>query len=170
MRSHIIFSLLAITISSVTASPAVFNSLDTLDIFSRPDSRSEIWSLLLPGEAVTLEVITATGWLGFEPGVAQAANTSSFRYRWLPPDSSIATDSLPVVWAPKLDVSYVMTPVDTPVYPDQDTTSTPLATIPSNSAAAIIGITATWFKVDLLDSPLEEDIQGWILSEAVSIN
>ncbi len=170
MRFHVIFSLLAITISSVSASPAAFESLDSLDVYSRPNSRSEIWSQLLPGESVTLEVITASGWLGFEPGVAQAANTCSFRYRWLPPDSSVATDSLTVIWAPKLDVSYAMTQMDTPIYPDQDTTSTPLAIIPSNSAAAIIGITATWFKVDLYDSPLEEDVQGWILSEAVSIN
>lgn len=170
MKFHITFTLLVLAYSSVTASPVAFKSLDTLDIFSRPNPGSEIWSQLLPGETVTLEVITEFGWLGFEPGVAQAANTCSFRYRWLPPDSSVATDSLPIVWAPKLDVSYAMSQVDTPVYPDQNTASTPLITIPSNSAAAIIGITATWFKVDLSDSPQEEDIQGWILCEAVSIN
>ncbi|MCK5130818.1 MAG: hypothetical protein KAR40_01535 [Candidatus Sabulitectum sp.] len=156
---------------AATAAAITFTPQDTLNIYSRPDSRSEIWSQLLPDENVTLEVKTASGWFGFDPGVAQAANTCSFRYRWLAPDGITASaDSLPVVWAPVLDVSYAMMQTDTPVYPDQDTASTPLAVIPANSAAAILGITATWFKVDLSDSPENLDIQGWIQSEAVSIN
>jgi hypothetical protein len=63
-----------------------------------------------------------------------------------------------------------MTPADTPVYPDQDTTETPVAVIPANSAAAVCELQTVWFKVDLIDSPVEQDIQGWILSESVSLN
>lgn len=160
-----------IWIVPAVAAAVTFTPQDTLNIHSRPDSRSGIWSQLLPGEYVTLEVKTASGWLGFDPGVAQAANTCSFRYRWLAPDTGItATDSLPVVWAPGLDVSYAMTHMDTPVFPERDATAAPLAIIPANSASALIGLTAGWLKVDLSDSPDSVDIQGWILSEAVSIN
>ncbi len=170
MKNQIICILPMIVFLSITAVAVAFSPEDTLDVYYRPDSHSEVWSQLLPDENVTLAVKTTSGWLGFDPGVAQAANTCSFRYRWLAPDTCIVADSLPVVWAPKLNVSYAMTQMDTPVYPDQDTTSTPLAVIPANSAAAIEGLTATWLKVDLNDSPEDMDIQGWIQSEAVSIN
>ena len=148
----------------------VFTADESLDVYSRPCSLSGVWSAIDEGETVNLEVRTISGWLGFDPGVAQAANTCSFRYRWLKPVSGISADSLPLVWSPDCGVTYAMTPTETPVYPDKDTTLTPIAVIPVNSAAAVCELQTFWLKVDLIDSPLEQDIQGWILSESVSLN
>ncbi len=171
MRFRSIRTLLVTAFLSTTAASATLTASDTLNVYTRPDFRSGIWSTITPGDTVTLTVRTRSGWLGFDPGVAQAANTCSFRYRWLAPDTGItAADSLPVVWAPRPDESYAMIQVETPVFPARDTTTAPLAIIPANSAAALIGITSGWLKVDLSDSPDSVDIQGWILSEAVSIN
>jgi hypothetical protein len=50
-----------------------------------------------------------------------------------------------------------MTPADTPVYPDQDTTQPQVAVIPANAAAAVCELQTFWLKVDLIDSPLELD-------------
>ena len=171
MRFGRIHTLMVVAFLSTTAVALSFTAEETLDTFTRPDRDSDVWSELPAGESVNLEVRTASGWLGFDPGVAQAANTCSFRYRWLPPGTvAVSTEELPVVWAPTLYVSYAMTQVETPVYAHQDTTETPLAMIPPNSAVAIVGITVTWFRVDMSDSPENVDLQGWIPSEAVSIN
>lgn len=170
MKYLLILTVLLTAISTATAAEISFTAIDSLEIYYRPHLNSTAWSTIIPGDSLLLEVRTETGWLGFDPGVAQAANTCSFRYRWLPPDENIESDSLPVVWAPKPDVSYAMTEMDTPVYPDQDTTSTPLTVIPANSAASIEGLTAEWYKVDLYDSPSGENIRGWIQTEGISIN
>ncbi|MCK5841837.1 MAG: hypothetical protein KAH31_06705 [Candidatus Sabulitectum sp.] len=171
MEFQKIRAIILIAFLTTSAVAVSFTSEETTDTFTRPDPDSDIWAELLPGEGVSLEVRTESGWLGFDPGVAQAANTCSFRYRWLPPGTAtVSVEGLPVVWAPSLYVSYAMTQVETPVYAGQDTTSTPLAVIPANSAVAIVGISVIWFRVDMNDSPEEVDIQGWILSEAISIN
>ncbi|MCD4707471.1 MAG: hypothetical protein K8S62_07010 [Candidatus Sabulitectum sp.] len=171
MKREKMWTLMVTAFLSTTAAAFPFTAHDSIEVHSRPYSLSAVWSVILPGETVMLEVRTASGWLGFDPGVAQAANTCSFRYRWLAPDTGItAADSLPVVWAPRPDESYAMIQEDTPVFSTQDTTTAPLAIIPANSAAALIGLTAGWLKVDLSDSPDSVDIQGWILSETVSIN
>ncbi len=171
MKFQKIQTIILIAFLATSAIAVSFTAEETVDTFTRPDPDSDIWAELLPGEGVNLEVRTESGWLGFDPGVAQAANTCSFRYRWLPPGvTTVSTGELPVVWAPTLYVSYAMTQVETPVYAGQDTTSTPLAVIPANSAVSIVGISVTWFRIDMSDSPENIDIQGWILSESVSIN
>jgi len=152
------------------ASAFVLTAEESLAVYTRPCSLSGVWSAIDEGETVNLEVRTISGWLGFDPGVAQAANTCSFRYRWLKPVSGISADSLPLVWPPDCGVTYAMTPADTPVYPDRDTTLAPVAVISANSAAAVTELQTFWIKVDLTNSPVEQDIQGWILSESVSLN
>jgi len=41
---------------------------------NRPDSTSSAFGTLEPGYSVDINVRTAGGWLGFDPGTAQAAN------------------------------------------------------------------------------------------------
>lgn len=152
-----IILIVCLTTSAVAFS---FTAEETINTFIRPDPDSDIRAELLPGEEVNLQVRTESGWLGFDPALAQAANICIFRYRWLPPGSvSVSAEELPVVWAPSLYVSCAMTQVETPVYAGQDTTSTPLAVIPANSAVAIVEISVTWFRVDMSDSPENLDIR-----------
>ena len=144
---------------------------DSLTVFYRPDSLSRIFSTIAPIDTIFLEVKTENNWFGFDPGVAQAASTGSFRYRWITTELLLSDSiDLPCVWAPECSVSYVMTQISTPVYSSTDSTLSPIAVIPSNSAAAITDSTENWLKVDLGNSPLQKNIQGWILRETISLN
>ncbi len=144
---------------------------DSLTVFDRPDSLSQVFAVIVPADTIFLEVKTKDNWFGFDPGIAQAANTGSFRYRWITTGSLLSDSTgLPSVWAPECSISYAMTQISTPVFSSTDSMSSPVAVIPSNSAAAITDSTETWLKVNLDNSPLQKNIQGWILRETVSIN
>lgn len=139
--------------------------------FERPDQEADIFGVILKGETVELLVRTSEGWLGFDPGTAQAGNTGSFRFRWIMPDSSIQeTDSLEIAWGPEPGITYVMTYEDTPVYSFPDTASAIIASISGNSAAAVEDTLSGWIFADLKQSPFPRSILGWIRCEGVSLN
>lgn len=74
-------------------------------IYSLPIAATSHFGQLAKGEKVTLAVRTATGWVGFDPGTAQAANVGIFRLRWVRTADAFGADSadcahLPVVVAP----------------------------------------------------------------------
>lgn len=163
----IVSILIAITVISVIFCPET-----PLTAYNRPDSSASVFGTLEAGEAVDISVKTTGFWLGFDPGTAQAANTGSFRYRWLPPGTEVTADmdSLETVWAPEPGVTYAMTSVETQVWAEPDSESIPLAAIGSNSAAGVVEISGNWIKVNLNDSPEPEDIKGWISFTGVSIN
>lgn len=139
--------------------------------YNRPDSSASVFGILEVGEPVNITVRTASGWLGFDPGTAQAANTGSFRYRWLPPGTiSAGTDSLETLWAPKPGITYAMTYSETPVFTEPDTASVLLSTIGCCSAAEVMETSGNWVKVNLNGSPEPQDIQGWISFDGVSLN
>ena len=154
-------------LAALTALPCTVE--DSLTAYERPGLSAEVFGTIAPGEVIEVLVITGSEWLGFDPGTAQAGNSGSFHYRWLPPNSLPVTDSLEVVWAPKPGVTYIMTSEDTPVYSDADTASTVLITLPAGSGAEMAGVKMGWVYVDLWESSVEEDIQGWVISDIITI-
>lgn len=154
-------------LAALTALPCTVEN--SLTAYERPGLSAEVFGTISPGEVVEVLVITGSGWLGFDPGTAQAGNSGSFRYRWLQPNSIPVTDSLEVVWAPGPGVTYIMTMEDTPVYAEADTASSVLITLPAGSGAEMAGVNMDWVRVDLWDSSVEEDIQGWVIADIISI-
>lgn len=149
----------------------LFTPTESLTVYSRPDSLSTIFSVINPTDTLFLEVKTIDNWFGFNPGVAQAANTGSFRYRWIKTEELISINPiLPCIWGPQGNVLYAMTQDSTAVYPIANSSTNPIILIPPNSAAAITDSTELWFKVNLKNSPLNEEIQGWVQREVISIN
>ncbi|RTQ53765.1 hypothetical protein EJV47_03255 [Hymenobacter gummosus] len=73
-------------------------------IYQRPAAGAAKFGQLAAGEEVTLAARTAAGWVGFDPGTAQAANVGIFRLRWVRAAEAFApADScarLPLVDAP----------------------------------------------------------------------
>ena len=69
------------------ACTVVANSDVTL--YNRPNTASGEFGTLAAGETAVMTGQTADGWLGFDPGVAQAANVGIFRLRWVAPDSDV---------------------------------------------------------------------------------
>jgi len=147
---------------------------ESLDVYLRPDSAGSVWFTLPPGESVDVMARTAGGWLGFDPGVAQAGNSGSFRYRWLPPGGPYSLDgdseSLGVVWGPVPEVAYAMTFDPVPVYLEPDSLSTVVGCLPENSAAAIEVAIQGWFEIDPSDGPSQATPPGWVRAGEVSIN
>ncbi len=149
-------------------------SLDSIAVFQRPDSCAAVWSMLAAFEGAVISGRTVDGWLGFDPGVAQAANIGSFRLRWISEDENFVIegelDSVSVIWGPKAGITYAMIYQDSPLFAEPDSLSMVIDSIPSGSAAGIISRTGDWYLLDLKESPLEDSIQGWISSLPVSIS
>ena len=148
--------------------------LDSVDVFTRPDSSASFMIRLAPGDQVVVTGRTVDGWLGFDPGVAQAANIGSFRLRWIAGDARYFTDGelscVPVVWGPQTGITYAMIYESSPLYSEPDCHSAIADSVPSSCAAAIVSRTEDWYLLDLSIGPLELDIEGWIESMDVSVN
>ena len=148
--------------------------LDSVAVFTRPDSSVLFSSSLAPRDQVVISGRTDDGWLGFDPGVAQAANIGSFRLRWIAGDSKYITDGVlscvPVVWGPQADITYAMIYETSPIYSEPDSNSAVVDSVPSSCAAGILSRTEDWYLLDLSTGPLGLDIEGWIESMDVSVS
>ena len=152
--------------------PAV--AKDSADAYMRPDTLSILFSHLSPGDSVEVCALSDRGWLGFQPGVAQAANTGSFRLRWIPPSAEMEIlgdpEELPVVWTPKTGTAYAMVNWATPVYQEPDTLSAVLDTLRAEDAAAIESRRDDWLLVDPSRGPSGHGRSGWVNLGNVSIS
>ena len=59
-----------------------------------PDDTSDVFGELFPGDAFEALARTAEGWVGFDPGVAQAGNIGLARHRWVFLTASISPSCL----------------------------------------------------------------------------
>ena len=91
--------------TSVADSQCVRVATRLASIYYLPLAATSRFGQLAKGDEVTLAARTATGWVGFDPGTAQAANVGVFRLRWVRPADAFGADSaacahLPVVVTP----------------------------------------------------------------------
>jgi hypothetical protein len=144
-----------------------FQPGDSISVYTRPDFSSTIFGTLLPGESVELTVITLNGWLGFDPGTAQATATESFRYRWLPPGSApVDTTGLERVWAPAAGITCAIAVADTPVHSSADTSSAALFTLEAGTAAEVVEQNSNWLRI----TGGSEGVSGWVMLRDISLS
>jgi hypothetical protein len=147
---------------------------DSTVAYMRPDTLSMVFAHLSPGDSVQAIAWSESGWLGFEPGVAQAANTGSFRYRWIPPSARLGIlgdpDELPTVWVPETGTAYAMVNWVTPVYLEPDTLSAVLDSLRVEDAAAILNRQGDWLLVDPSLGPSGRGASGWVNLRDISIS
>ena len=163
-------------VTEEAACTVVANSDVTL--YNRPDTASGEFGTLAAGETAVVMGQTANGWLGFDPGVAQAANVGIFRLRWVAPDSDVTQSGGCAALTEYPSISptacYEMAMADTPVYEQPDDTAVTIATLPAGEYTAITGKTdQDWYQVDLSDGTLADSHGGeigWITSAAVNFN
>lgn len=120
-----------------------------------------------------LSARTADGWLGFEPGVAQAANVGIFRLRWV-----LATEvtvkgnceALPEVVGPPPGVCFTMPMEDTAVYAQPNSNAPIVATLTVGQYAAVKDIGGGWAYLEqgVGNGGLERG--GWIPQAALNLN
>jgi len=169
-----IFSGSVVFSQSVGENECMLICMDSVDVFSRPDSAAPLMIRLGPRNKVIISGKTVDGWLGFDPGVAQAANTGSFRLRWIPGDGKFVIDGelsdVPLVWGPPPGITFAMIYEVSTLYSEPDSLSAIVDTMPPLSAAGILSRTDEWYLLDLAIGPLGQDIEGWIESADVSVS
>ncbi|MEX1071027.1 MAG: SH3 domain-containing protein [Anaerolineales bacterium] len=127
------------------------------------------------GFETQVSIRTFDGWVGFDPGVAQAANIGIFRYRWLHFDQvSLSGNCVSVpqaTWVPQPDACYDMPMEAVSVYSGADTSSSVLATLEIEDFAAVLGLTGTgWAQVDLGDGNTGLTGIGWVEDSTLNMN
>jgi hypothetical protein len=143
-------------------------------VYQRPSLDAEVFGTLSPGDRVAVGATTADGWIGFDPGTAQAANVGVFRLRWVQPGDAISLEGtcqdLPVVVGPPAGVCFTMAMEDIPVYSEPDASSALLVTMHSGDYAQVVSSAGAWFQIDLSVGNLAQNQMGWISSQYVNFN
>jgi hypothetical protein len=148
---------------------------DTVTAYTRPSLQADPFGQVSgAGFPILVGASTADGWLGFDPGVAQAANTGVFRYRWvLAAQVQVegACDAVPLVQGPPPGICFTM-PMDvTPVYTNPDNTSAVIVSLTVDQYAAVLGKTNNgWAKLDLGVGNSGVDQMGWVPEETLNFN
>lgn len=163
------------TATPTPSGPCVIVASGTVSAYSRPSVASGVFGTMQAGESYPVEAKTADGWFGFEPGVAQAANTGLFRLRWVQEGTSGLTiegdcSSVPVVVGPAAGVCYLMPMGSTPVYESPDVSSPVLATLELNDYVAVIARSTAWARVDLGQGNTGLEGLGWVEESAFNFN
>ncbi len=83
----LILILIGLAISMAAAgcdpqSSCEFTGNMALTVYRLPDSSSDIFGTMASGETHSVLAYTSDGWIGFDPGVAQAGNIGLAHHRW----------------------------------------------------------------------------------------
>ncbi|MBN1259088.1 MAG: hypothetical protein JXB35_00265 [Anaerolineae bacterium] len=157
--------------------PCTIHADANVAVYQRPSTVASVFGTLMPGDTYPALVRTVEGWFGFDPGVAQAANTGVFRYRWI--EKGVAglqlegdCEALPVVVGPPPGVCFDMPMESVLVYAAPDLTTTVVATLVVEDYAAIVGRTGdgAWYKVDLEPGNTGLAVVGWIEGWTINMN
>lgn len=148
---------------------------ETTTLYDRPSTSAQVFS---EGEADFTAVVngrTADGWVGFDPGIAQAANFGIFRLRWVHFDEVSLTGDCASVpqasWVPQADLCYTMPMESVNVYSGANTDSNVLATLNPEDFASVSGFTNTgWAQVDLGAGNTGHSGIGWMEEMSLNLN
>ena len=143
--------------------------------YTRPSPNALVFGSMSPGFRVLAEGRTADGWLGFEPGVAQAANVGVFRLRWVEESSDVwlegACGDLPELAGPPAGVCFTMPMNEVDVYAEPKVSSQVVITMMMGDYAAVIGSTADeWARVDLSVGNTGLEVSGWVQGSTLNLN
>ncbi len=155
--------------------PCLVTTSADVTTYTRPSLLADIFSTVSLPPDLEIASRSADGWLGFDPGVAQAANIGVFRLRWIPPEATFTLTGncagLPVEpWVPEPGACYemVMGPVE--VHASADPTSAVSATLNVGDFVAILGRTATGWLFVNGDQANTPGVIGFISELAMNAN
>jgi len=157
------------------ASPCTLNAISEVTVYFRPNTGSNVFGTLSIGMPVEATARTSDGWIGFDPGVAQAANSGIFRLRWVQESGNITLEGacagLPVVEVPPEGICFIMPMDNTSVYEEANLASNLVATLTAQEYAAVTGRTMdNWYRVDLAIGNTSSNQAGWVEESAINLN
>jgi hypothetical protein len=158
-----------------SAGACQITALNDVTIYNRPSTAADVFSTQPAGFNIKFSARTSNGWLGFDPGVAQAANIGSFRLRWIAPGTQTITGGcsrLPVVWGPPPGICFDMPMEDTNVHASNDTSAPVVVRLNVGDFAAVSGLTSdgSWAKVDLGPGNTGSSATGWVDASTLNLN
>jgi hypothetical protein len=154
--------------------PCAVTVTGSTTVYTRPSLEADVFGTLTPDIPIEPGALTADGWIGFDPGVAQAANVGPFRLRWVqnggPVTLSGDCSSVPVIVGPPTGVCFEMFMETTDVHSAPDAASSVITTAQSQDYVAVDGQSGSWLRVDLSQGNLGLSGAGWIPSDAANFN
>jgi hypothetical protein len=161
--------------ATLAPEPCLMVAQGDVTVYSRPSSNAAVFGSMASGFHDIPEGRTADGWLGFDPGVAQAANVGIFRLRWIEESSDIelegACEHLPELEGPPAGVCFTMPMDGGHVYTEADVSSEVVATMKWGDYAMVIGKTkGDWARVDLSIGNAGPDLAGWVQGVTLNLN
>lgn len=143
--------------------------------YFRPSDSSRVFCGFQPGDVIQIAAQSENGWMGFDPGVAQASNTGVFRYRWIKNDSCVNlkgfSEHLLRMPSPDPFLTYNMFFGGTKIYCEPDSFSPPLYMTLNGDYAVIAGNTeGDWIHVEFSEGFPKIDVEGWIQSSFLNLS
>jgi hypothetical protein len=74
--------------------PCTFTANMDVNAYRLPDGTSAIFGTISAGETFEALARTSDGWLGFDPGIAQAGNIGLAHHRWVQANLSLSSSCL----------------------------------------------------------------------------
>ena len=105
IRIYIIITMaLLITIMILTGcipptstEPCTFTANEPITVYRLPVDTSDVFGVMSSGEEYEALAWTADGWVGFDPGVAQAGNIGLAHHRWILLNATLSPSCLNAV-------------------------------------------------------------------------
>lgn len=147
-------------------------------MYDRPSTQASEFGTIDPSESVIISGRTAEGWLGFDPGVAQAPNVGPFRLRWISPNTLVTLSgkctTLPIMASVPPHACFIMAETDIPIRQTAQSTSPAVATMHFGDYIQATGRAGTgtneWIKVSSPVGTLPAGTSGWISMTDVNFN
>jgi hypothetical protein len=74
--------------------PCTFTANTPLTAYRLPDATSDVFGTISAGDSFGILARTADGWVGFDPGIAQAGNIGLAHHRWVQLNASVSPSCL----------------------------------------------------------------------------
>lgn len=166
-------------IAVVQQHPLCTLSTDAIStVYDRPSTSASVFGTIDPSESVVLGGRTADGWLGFDPGVAQAPNVGPFRLRWIAPSTAVTLSgscaALPTVASVPPHTCFIMAQTDILIRQTAQGTSPAIARMHFGDYIEATGRTGkgpdVWIRVSSPAGTLPAGTSGWISLTDVNFN
>ena len=79
---HLVILLLLVSCTP-TPEACSFMTNTPITVYRLPDNTSDVFGTMSAGESYDILARTADGWVGFDPGIAQAGNIGLAHHRWV---------------------------------------------------------------------------------------
>ena len=162
------------TIVASSREPCYVGSAGGKTAYNRPSVQAEVFGQVPDDNPMQVNGLTQDGWIGFEPGVAQAGNIGLFRLRWLPPGTgSLQGDceSLPTLPSLPANVCFTMAMGEEPVYSAASESASIVASLQLNAYAGVVSRTPDgWLELDLTVGSMGVSGPGWIPAATANFN